>query len=88
MCIRDSFNSNLQARINKKSWEIPNLFKFIYQKGNIDEKEMFDVFNMGVGLVMIVDSSKSEDKLEKCPEAWLLGEIVSIPSNQESVVIE
>ena len=82
------FNSNLQARINKKSWEIPNLFKFIYQKGNIDEKEMFDVFNMGVGLVMIVDSSKSEDILEKCPEAWLLGEIVSKPSNQESVVIE
>ena len=40
------FNSNLQARIYKKSWEISNLFKFIHQKGNIDEKEMFDVFNM------------------------------------------
>lgn len=82
------FNSNLQARIYKKSWEISNLFKFIHQKGNIDEKEMFDVFNMGVGLVMIVDSNKSEDILEKCPEAWLLGEIVSKTSNQESVVIE
>ena len=82
------FNSNLQARIYKKSWEISNLFKFIHQKGNIDEKEMFDVFNMGVGLVMIVDSNKSEDILEKCPEAWLLGEIVSKTSNQESVVID
>ena len=33
-------------------------------------------------------SNKSEDILEKCPEAWLLGEIVSKTSNQESVVIE
>lgn len=41
------------AEIEKKSWIIPSLFRFIQEKGEIEEKEMFRVFNMGVGLILV-----------------------------------
>ena len=82
------FPNNLQAKISKNSWNIPNLFKYIQQKGNLNEKEMFEVFNMGVGLVLIVDPNNSQKILDQCKDSWLLGELVPKNINEESVVIE
>ena len=44
------------ALIENGSWEIPALFRFIQQKGNIAEHEMFRVFNMGIGMVLVVSA--------------------------------
>ena len=82
------FPNNLQAKISKNSWNIPNLFKYIQQKGNLNEKEMFEVFNMGVGLVLIVDPNNSQNIIDQCKDSWLLGELVPKNINEESVVIE
>ncbi len=46
---------NCQARIYKKTWRVPEVFRLIQKKGKIPEKEMFRVFNMGIGMVIIVD---------------------------------
>jgi phosphoribosylformylglycinamidine cyclo-ligase len=46
---------NCQAVIDKKSWQVPEIFRIIQDKGKIPEKEMFRIFNMGVGMVIIVD---------------------------------
>tara|TARA_Y100000310_G_scaffold339260_1_gene431404 strand:+ start:1267 stop:2517 length:1251 start_codon:yes stop_codon:yes gene_type:complete len=47
--------SNAQVTINKNSWTVPGIFNLIQQQGNIEEQEMFRVFNMGIGFVVIVD---------------------------------
>jgi phosphoribosylformylglycinamidine cyclo-ligase len=45
---------NCNAVIRKSSWPIPKIFDFLQQKGPIEETEMFRVFNMGIGFVLIV----------------------------------
>jgi phosphoribosylaminoimidazole (AIR) synthetase len=39
------------------SWQVPPLWTLIQQKGNISTEEMYRVFNMGIGMVAIVDKS-------------------------------
>jgi phosphoribosylformylglycinamidine cyclo-ligase len=42
------------AIIDTKSWRVPRLFEILQQNGKIDRKEMYQVFNMGIGMVAIV----------------------------------
>lgn len=44
---------NMNASIPEGSWKIPSIFKFLQDLGNIDRDEMFRVFNMGIGMVII-----------------------------------
>jgi phosphoribosylformylglycinamidine cyclo-ligase len=44
----------LQAEIEKKSWPVPPIFKWLQKTGDVPAKEMWSVFNMGIGFVMIV----------------------------------
>jgi len=46
---------NCNAIINKKAWKVPAIFDFLQGKGNIAEKEMYRVFNMGIGMAVILD---------------------------------
>ena len=46
--------TNCDAVIDTSSWNIPAIFKFFSQNGNVDPEEMYQVFNMGIGMVVIV----------------------------------
>jgi len=46
--------TNCDAVIDTKSWKPPAIFQIFQQNGNVDPKEMFQVFNMGIGMVAIV----------------------------------
>jgi len=81
------FSPNLVANIKKNSWDIPPLFKYIMAEGKVSEKEMFDVFNMGVGLVLIADPSNKKEILNACKDSWVLGEIEPQKNNEENVQI-
>jgi len=52
---------DMNAFIKKGSWKIPGVFEFLQKLGNIDEREMFRVFNMGIGMVFII----SPDEFDK-----------------------
>jgi phosphoribosylformylglycinamidine cyclo-ligase len=52
--------SGLKAVIEHGSWDIPPVFKLMQSLGNIEEKEMFNTFNMGIGLVLAVNSENAE----------------------------
>ena len=43
----------LEARIERKSWPVPPVFKWLQKAGDVPAKEMWNVFNMGIGFVMI-----------------------------------
>ena len=45
---------SLDAHIKLGAWPVPAIFRFFYEKGRIDREEMLRVFNMGIGMVMIV----------------------------------
>jgi phosphoribosylformylglycinamidine cyclo-ligase len=48
---------NVDAAIHLNSWQVPLLWTMIQQKGNISTEEMYRVFNMGIGMVAIVDKT-------------------------------
>lgn len=50
----------LTAMIDVRSWEVPELFQMIQQAGEIPNDEMYRVFNMGIGFVLVVDPEHTE----------------------------
>jgi phosphoribosylformylglycinamidine cyclo-ligase len=46
--------SHCDAIIETKSWRVPRIFQILQQNGNVDSHEMYQVFNMGIGMVAIV----------------------------------
>ena len=44
----------VNAEIDRASWEVPTIFKFIERQGKVDRDEMYRVFNMGIGFVVII----------------------------------
>ncbi len=70
----------LGAVVELASWEVPNLFRVLGSGGAVAPEEMRRVFNMGVGLVAVVDEGECgsfvERLLERGEEAWVLGEVV------------
>jgi phosphoribosylaminoimidazole synthetase len=67
----------LDAKIQIGSWTIPPLWNLIQQKGNIPVEEMYRVFNMGIGMVVITDKIKAAEIQEWIPErTFVIGELI------------
>ncbi len=64
------------AQFNSHAWAIPPLFQLIQQRGNIDRGEMFHVFNMGIGMVVICSKENTKQLMGQLPEAKVIGEVV------------
>jgi phosphoribosylformylglycinamidine cyclo-ligase len=65
--------------IDSSSWEVPQVFQLIQKHGKVDADEMYQVFNMGVGMTLIVDGSKADAILRSIraqkQAAWFIGEV-------------
>ncbi len=66
----------LATKVTLGSWEIPPLFKWIQEAGNVPDSEMFRTFNMGVGLVAVVPKEDVDKALAAGVGAFVMGEIV------------
>ena len=67
-------------RLNRGSWPIPPLFQLIQRAGRIDEAEMAHVFNLGLGMLVVVPAGQVDAALAALDDAWLVGEAVAGPS--------
>ncbi len=69
----------LAARVETASWEVPPVFRVLQRGGGIARDEMYRAFNMGVGMIAIVDRSDAEAVLRRLrasgESAWIAGEI-------------
>ncbi len=78
-----------RAIVEKNSWETPLIFTHIQQKGNIEEMEMFRVFNMGIGMMVVVpekDLTEILEHLENLGErAYAIGVIEKREAGQQQV---
>lgn len=70
----------IAARIAKGSWPVPPIFKKIQRRGQIEESEMFRTFNMGIGMVLVLDPWSTSRVLTLLADvgqkAWIIGELV------------
>jgi len=68
------------ARIRKGSWEMLPIFRLIQEKGGVPEEELYQVFNMGIGMTVIVSAGHADDVLRQARRgghpAWVIGDIV------------
>lgn len=82
---------NTRAQISVSSWELPEVFKWLQQQGNIELQEMYRTFNCGIGMVLVVnaeDADSAIDILNQSGEsAFKLGEITS-SNGQPDVIID
>lgn len=65
---------NCDAVIETKSWRVPPIFEFLQRHGNVDRREMYQVFNMGIGMVAIV-AEKNAAKAMSILKAKRIGQI-------------
>ena len=66
----------VSAKVDKAAVKTPEIFRFLQEKGNIPERDMFNTFNMGVGMALVVSPEKTDKVLSLCPGSYVLGEIV------------
>lgn len=71
-----ALKKGLGMKIYRDSYEVPEIFNFIEEKGKIDHDEMYQVFNMGVGLAVIVDDKDKQKVLDLVDDAFILGEVI------------
>ena len=77
----------LTAHIDRCTWQLPGIFRLIASKGGVSEREMFNVFNMGIGMVLTVPAAHVCTALEvlhpHC-KSCVIGEVIE---SDEGVVI-
>ncbi|MEK7282024.1 MAG: phosphoribosylformylglycinamidine cyclo-ligase [Chloroflexota bacterium] len=78
----------VMARIKGGSWPVPPIFRLIQEQGAVPEAEMYRVFNMGLGMVLVC-SARDKDKVHALlPEAWWVGQIEAGTKAAERVSIQ
>jgi len=75
------------AQFQSRAWTMPPIFQLIQRRGNIDQDEMYRVFNMGIGMVVTCSPDNAKQVAKDLPEAKVIGEIVK-QKGKIRVVIE
>ena len=84
-----AYGDNLNAVIHKGSWEVLPVFKLIQEKGNIAEHDMFNTYNMGVGMAVIVDGKDADKTIALMKEFGIKASVIGeMSEGDHSVVIE
>jgi len=80
---------NLSVEIDTKSWELPPIFNWLQEKGNIEPQEMFKTFNCGVGMVVCVSQENKSNAINHLSDsgetAWEIGKIISAGESEDRV---
>lgn len=77
----------LSASIDPQAWSIPPIFNLIQQTGKISSDEMYKVFNMGIGMILVCDPTHVKHVKRHSPEIVELGDISSEKSTSKRVII-
>ncbi len=79
----------VRARINRKAWTVPPVFEALSRLGQVDREEMYRVFNMGIGMILVVPPDAVFGVLKKASSlgdhGWPIGEMVAATEGQREV---
>jgi len=76
----------LAAIIERGAWEVPPIFWLIKQQGNVEEQEMFRVFNMGIGMAVVTAPGDAAMLIKEIPGARLIGEVIQQKEGKRVVI--
>jgi phosphoribosylformylglycinamidine cyclo-ligase len=80
-----------KAVIRKGTWDVPPIFPFLQERGNISEDEMYKTFNNGIGMILVIppkDAQKVMARLQALGErGFIIGEIVKADKPEEAVAL-
>ena len=78
----------ISAKIDKDSYKVPAIFGLMQREGNIPEHDMYNTFNMGIGMMLVVDKTDAQKTVDILAEngekAYIIGETIS---SDEGVVL-
>lgn len=78
---------NCQAQVDTRRWNPLPLFELIQSRGNVSPDEMFRVFNMGVGMIAVVDDDLADTIVKQNQIASVIGEITEATGSDTRVVL-
>jgi phosphoribosylformylglycinamidine cyclo-ligase len=73
----------LGAQLDTKSWQVPTIFTILQEKGAVALEEMYRVYNMGLGLVLVCDAARKEEILSLLPESRVVGEVTELNGGRQ-----
>lgn len=83
------FPKGCDAVIRRASWTVPPIFSLIQRLGQVEADEMYRVFNMGIGLILVVPAEAAAATIATVgtfgDRAWVIGEIVAGAADERSV---
>jgi phosphoribosylformylglycinamidine cyclo-ligase len=83
------FPDGVRARINRKAWTVPPVFQVLSRLGQVEREEMYRVFNMGIGLILVVPADSVASVLAKAAslgdQGWVIGEMAAASEGRPEV---
>ncbi len=81
--------ADAKAVIDLDSWQLPAVFNWLQEQGNVEAREMYRTFNCGVGMVIAVPADKADEALQMLTDsgenAWVIGQIEDAAAGEEQV---
>ena len=81
----------LVAVLDKTAWEMPPLFKWLQQEGNVEANEMYRTFNCGIGMAVIVAQEHAEEAMQQLRSSgetvWQIGRVDKRAEGQPQTVV-
>ena len=75
--------AGIEAVIERGSWPVPPLYRLIERLGGVDPDEMYRVFNMGIGMVAVVDGGRAGELVAAAgEECWVIGRLAAIQTGK------
>ena len=82
------YADDLAAKIDTSSWSVPPIFSIIEKAGKVPHAEMFNVFNMGIGMILAIDANKADEAMQNLKsnneQAYVIGKMIK----RENVAVE
>ena len=82
------YADDLAAKIDTSSWSVPPIFSVIEKAGKVPHAEMFNVFNMGIGMILAIDANKADEAMQilksNNEQAYVIGKMIK----RENVAVE
>ena len=77
---------DLAAKFNSQAWTIPPIFQVVQQRGNVARDEMYRVFNMGIGMVLVCSPENVDQLAKAIPEAKVIGGVIEQAGDKRVVI--
>jgi phosphoribosylformylglycinamidine cyclo-ligase len=78
--------------LDTSSWELPAVFQWLQEKGNVEPLEMYRTFNCGVGMIAAVPADKADAAVAllnaEGEQAWIIGQIADAAEGEEQVDLQ